>query len=600
MKIYLIAPLNERGSKTTFPLGIASISAALKAAGHEVKAVNLALCEDDTGEVLAEIRDFKPDFVGIGGLTPSFAQIRRVHAAMKHEHPNLPTVLGGGVLTSAAEIVFEDIKPDYGVIGEGEVTIVELAEQLENGRAPLDVNGLILRGVDGSLIRTQARTPLPDLNVLPMPDYEGLGYAKLREMGIYLEILGSRGCPYSCTFCYSPLGRRYRQRSLDHLFREIEHVVKTYDIKSLGITDELFAITPERVKEFCDRIAPLGVNWITQLRVDSVDEDTLRLMRDSGCVMISYGLESMHQDVLKSMNKKTTPAKIERTLELTYDAGMSSFGNFIFGDPAETPLTAEATMDWWFNNRKHLINLGSLQCWPGSKIYKDAVRNGIIANELEFIAEGCPDINLTSMPEHDYWKMLRRAHLYNNALLFPCRVLEVNPDGPGAWSLSTVCPHCTKEKTYNQITNHNVPFNRSTVRLWCECGRMFDLPVLVPLPEHPRELLDEVARLGRLAAAGDQDALGRLEALGSEHLRLANARYMAAKAHWAAGVVDKAYLFTAKGLIADPTFPGLHELMALVLTAMDEPGIARVFHEQASRLRDNQPPGWVSPLMADL
>lgn len=596
MRAYLIAPVNERGASTSFPIGIACVSAALKQAGHEVESINLGLCEDPVGSVLEDIRRFKPGMVGLGGLTPSFRQLRGVHQAIRQAFPGMVTVLGGGVLTSAVDIVFGAVEPDFGVIGEGELTMTELAACLDRGDDPMGVDGLIFRLPGGPLHRTPPRAPIHDLDTLPIPDYAGLKLQTLLDRGVFLEVLGSRGCPYSCTFCYSPLGRRYRQRSLDHLFSEIEHVVSQYGMKTMGITDELFASSPARVSEFCERIGPLGVSWITQLRVDSVDESTLRRMRKAGCTLISYGLESMHSDVLRSMNKKITPDKIEKTLELTYESGISVFGNFIFGDPAETKQTASHTIEWWFNNRKHLINLGSLICWPGSKIYNDAVERGIIADELAFIADGCPETNLTAMSDADYWKLLRRNHLYHNVLLYPGRALDVRPEGEDSWRLEMVCPHCGDERIYNGVGDNRIPFNRSTVRLGCVCGRQFDLPMLIPPANIPKEFMDEAERLAALAEAGDGEALQKLEELSDTHKRFALARWRTSRIHFKAGDMAKAYLYTAKALLADPTIPGFHAQMADILNAMGEPRPASVFQDQARLLQSCQPKGWINPV----
>lgn len=591
MRIFLIAPVNERGVSTTFPIGIACISAALKQAGHEVESINLALHADDIDAVDKAIRRFKPNLVGLGGLTPSFNQLRSVHEAIRIEFPTLPTVLGGGVLTSAVETVFGALRPDFGVIGEGEATMVELVACIGQGGDPALVDGLVYQEADGEIKRTAPRASLTDLNSLPIPDYEGLDLRSLLDAGVFLEILGSRGCPYSCTFCYSPLGRHYRQRSLDHLFREIEHVISRYGVRAMGINDELFAASPTRIREFCERIQPLGVSWMTQLRVDSVDREILLLMRKAGCQVICYGLESMHQDVLRSMNKKITPAQIEKTLELTYQAGMTSFGNFIFGDSAETRETADHTLDWWFANRKYLINLGSLVCWPGSKIYRQALERGVIRNELDFIADSCPETNVTTMADEEYWKMLRRNHLYHNVLLYPARVLDARPEGEDTWLLETVCPHCGKECDH-KVSSRSIPFHRSTARLGCTCGRQFDLPVLVPPPQFPAPLLEEVENVSILAHDGDQSALDRLEELANAHKRLAGARFIVSQIHLKAGNQEKAYLFTAKALMADPTIPLFHRQMADILETMGEPKPAAIFRDQGRLLESCQPKGW--------
>lgn len=590
MRVLLLAPRNERGVSLVFPLGIAYISSALRKAGHEVLSLNLALYNDDVQEVMRAIAAFQPALVGIGGMTFSFSQVKRILSAVKASHPGIITLLGGGVLTSAAAPVFKAIAPDFGIIGEGDETAPELVRCIENRGDPSEVNGIVFRGRDGELVFTPPRPVLASLDDLPLPDYEGLGFANLMKRGIILEILGSRGCPHACTFCYSPLGRKYRQRSLDHLFKEIEHVVTGYGVRQLGVADELFAANPERVRDFCRRIAPLGIKWHTQLRVDSVDEDTLREMGNAGCYMISYGLESMDERVLKSMNKKINPEQIERTLELTYSSGITSFGNFIFGDIAETQETADNTLNWWLDNRKHLINLGSLQCWPGSKVYKHALEKGIISDEIDFISRSCPEINVTTMTDEQYWKLLMRKTLYDRALLFLAKVTRAERNTDGTWSIDCICPHCGAGQSHKSVGKHNIPFNRHSVRLTCRCFRQYDLPIQIPTPEIPRPLLDEADRVYESATAGDRQAISELEALCDAHRDFASLRYRTAMLFWNEGDTGKAYKYCLKALLANPVSPPCHELMAQILDRQGEAKASSAFREQAKLLLDCMPP----------
>lgn len=590
MRVLLLAPRNERGVSLVFPLGIAYISSALRKAGHEVMSLNLALYNDDVQEVMHAITAFQPSLVGIGGMTFSFSQIKRILSAVKARHPEIITLLGGGVLTSAAVPVFKAIDPDFGIIGEGDETAPELVRCIENGDDPSKVSGIVFRGSDGGLVFTPPRPVLASLDDLPLPDYEGLGFANLMGQGIILEILGSRGCPHACTFCYSPLGRKYRQRSLDHLFQEIEHVAAQYGVERLGVADELFAATPERVREFCRRITPLGIKWHTQLRVDSVDEATLREMGEAGCCMISYGLESMDERVLKSMNKKIKPAQIARTLELTYSSGITSFGNFIFGDIAETQETADNTLNWWLDNRKHLINLGSLQCWPGSKVYGHALEKGVISDEIDFISRSCPEINITAMTDEQYWKLLMRKTLYDRALLFLAKVTRAELNADGTWSIDCICPHCGAEQSHLSVGEHNIPFNRHSVRLLCRCRRQFDLPIQIPKPDIPRDLSDEADRLHQLATDGDTEALAGLEAICDAHRDFESPRYRAAMLFWNRGDTDKAYKYCLKALLANPVSPPCHELMAHILDRQGETKAASAFREQAKLLLECMPP----------
>ncbi len=395
MKILLVSPRNGRLNQHRFPLGLAYVSAVLKQTGHEVHCHNNSLEPDNRQAFISQLKTVQPEAIGIGGLTPAYNDIQQLIALTGATVPGTPVILGGGILSSEPD-VFTTLGADIGLFGEGEETSIELFAALEQGENIAQVAGIMYRDTAGNVLRTPSRAPIKNLDAIPYPDYEGFNIQASLAAQSTIEIISSRGCPYNCTFCWSALGRgSFRTRSLDNLFGEIDMLRERYGITMLGVMDELFAIKPARVREFCRRIKTRKLTWYTQVRVDSIDAETLAMMKDAGCFYVFYGLESMDPTVLKSMNKKIVPQNTAKTLELTHHVKMNIFGNFIFGDPAETAESAKATFSWWLANRRYRINLGMIDCWPGTRIYHDALARGIIKDKIKFIRDGCPTINMT-------------------------------------------------------------------------------------------------------------------------------------------------------------------------------------------------------------
>lgn len=406
-KILLIAPRYNLTTKANynynFPLGLGYISAVLKKEGYDVDCFNMNHYSGTIEELINGLLDKKKyDFVCTGNnalgyaITKSIIDISRKHRS----HPRI--VLGGPIITSEPELIFEDLMPDFGVIGEGEKTIIELVDAVKDNKNLEKIKGIVFKK-NGKSVFTEPREPISDINSLPWPDFEGFEFEKqfqnLYPNYTYIynvfdyprvyPILGSRGCPFQCTFCYHY--SRYRKRTIDNIMEELKSAVKKHRINLILLYDECFSVNKERVYEFCKRIKELQkeisweLKWTVQLTVHNIDEEMLRIMKDAGCDSISYGFESFSSAVLKSMRKPITPQQIENAFNKTLKAGIGVQANFIFGDAAETKETAKETLDWWKKNCHGQVGLGFIQPYPGSEIYKHCVRKGIIKDKLDFI-----------------------------------------------------------------------------------------------------------------------------------------------------------------------------------------------------------------------
>ncbi len=345
------------GDGYSFPLGIAYVSSSLKKAGYNVTTLNLNHHKGEVLEIIKkEIKKKKIDVVATGGLSFQYNTIKSVIEAAKKAGKGIITIVGGGIITSDPKPAMKALEyANFGVIGEGEVTINELCYVLEHGGKLSKIAGIIYKSNNFYKI-TRPRGEIEDINALPWPDYKGFEiekYLKLSPPGISglneqntVFMLASRSCPYNCTFCFHTTGRKYRQRSLDSFFEDLNYLVTKYRINFLCLADELFSLNLERVKEFCQRIKKYKIQWWAQFRVDNITPQFLPFLKEGGCRVMSFGLESADNRILKSMRKNTTVEQIEKTLKLVYDAGISFEGAFIFGDIEETWETANNTSEY--------------------------------------------------------------------------------------------------------------------------------------------------------------------------------------------------------------------------------------------------------------
>ena len=374
------------------------------------------------------------DVVCTGGLSLDCHKIKEVIDISRKINPKVITVVGGGIISSDPEIAMRVLDADIGVIGEGERTMCELAHALDNGEPYSDVPGLIYRDANHALTKTTPRKEVDDLDSIPFPDFDGFNYGQWVDFFGGGVLLSERSCPFRCTFCFHPTGEKYRQRSLDNMFKELDYQVQHYHLKSIGLTSELFATTKERIFEFCNRVKKYNITWSCCLRVSDVDANLLQTMRKSGCSLVCYGLESADNSILKSMRKGITVEQIKRALDLSYEAGISTAdSNFIFGDINETAETVENTMKfWWQYNRKTHINLSLIQTYPGTYLYKYACQNGIITNKEQFLRDGCPIINvskLSSAEFHELTSLITELRMHPHVPAKWLQIKEIQENG---------------------------------------------------------------------------------------------------------------------------------------------------------------------------
>lgn len=445
-----------------FPIGIAYVSGALKASGRSVLALNLNYKEGTIFDILKKaIVENDIDVVAVGGLTTQYPQIKEIVDCAKKIKPNIITWVGGGIITSDPEAAMEAIETaDFGIIGEGEITICELAEALETSADLSGVDGIIYRK-DNTWITTNQRAEIMDLDTIPFPDYDGFEFGELfkkQALDLYgfankntATVTFGRSCPFNCTFCFHPSGSKYRQRSLDSVFSEIDMIIEKYPIQNLAITDELFSYKKEYLDEFCHRIKKYNLKFFVALRVDMVTREMLVLLKNSGCVSVGVGLESADNRILKSMRKHTTVEQIENTLSLCSEIGIIVSGGFIFGDLEETFETANNTINWRLAHPQYTIAMNWIMVFPGSHLYKVACERGLIKDKVQYIKDGCPYINVSKMTDKEYKEIAIKIDTLHVNSTMKLTDVEIELMKFGKATVKGKCPYCKQDSEFKNI-----------------------------------------------------------------------------------------------------------------------------------------------------
>ncbi len=481
MKILFVIP-----KYVVIPVGIGYVYTCIKQAGHSVDSF---IFEDNPDVLAARLMQKEPDFVAMGGLSIEYDKLKVISNTVKNY--DIKIIAGGGIITSEPELLSRALYVDYAVIGEGEETIIELLSCIENKGDLSLVDGIGYFNA-GEFIITKPRKPIENLDLLPLPNYEGIGFTRYLDSlkpsnQFYLDIfdypreypiLTSRSCPFLCTFCYHPIGNKYRQRSVDSIMNELETTIPKYHINMVSIYDELFSYNEQRIHEFCKRFKryartlPWEVRWACQMRVDGLNDSLLDEMRDAGCFMISYGFESYSPVVLESMKKYISPEQIHHAVHATLEKGLSMQANFIFGDRAETLQTAITTLDFW---KEHpCAGLFFIAMCPQSEMYQHAIEKGLIKDKLDYMATRMNRVlNVTNMSDADFLNLQTLVFEYSvkySPYAIPRKLTNS--------SIAFRCPHCKKITEYNNFTINypSIPWGiLATQRFYCrKCRRRFD------------------------------------------------------------------------------------------------------------------------------
>ena len=393
MNVVLCYPPVLPGQKPNYglqPLGILYIAAELRKNGIDVAIIDADIDGLTIKEMVERILESNPDLVGFSIMTSQLMSALEASTLLKKTRPSLPIVLGGAHISSTLEDTFSlTDRFDLAVYGEGEKTMVEIVQGMEKSSFPRcleGIRGVIYRNDNGVVVTAPPRPFIVDLDSLPRLDYDLVNIAKYRiptMVGRYvISMIITRGCPYHCTFCDAPktMGRKLRWRSVDKALDDIKFYHQKYGTQNFVFKDSTFTANRKWVMKFCNAIIESGIkiNWRCNARVDTVDEELIRLMKWAGCHIINFGVESGHSVILKNIRKEVNVAQVYYAHKLTRKYGIRTYSTFLVGSPGETDETMQTTIDFARRIRPSLAMFFVAIAYPGTVMYDEAVEEGMV------------------------------------------------------------------------------------------------------------------------------------------------------------------------------------------------------------------------------
>ncbi len=411
------------------PIGIMSLSAVLKRAGHECVMFDQANPDTPNDVIIEEINRQQPALVGLSFLsTTSYPYAKILARQIRATNPRVKLAFGGVFVSLNAPLVkLQCPEVNFVCRGDGEQLILELVERLED---PTDVASLTW-AKDGRVINNPNRTMERHLDQWPFPDRESLPLDFIESMPLdvpavlsmerFTTMQTSRGCPWPCVFCDIPIFNegKWRSRSPQHVVDEFKYL-QELGYGSVYFVDDHFLLQPKRIEAICQGLAENGITiqWGCEGRVDSVAQHLFPAMAKAHCRTIMFGVESGSQRVLDRLKKEQTLAEVETAVNNAKQAGIEIVhGFFVVGNPEETVEDMRATFNFASKLRLDTFGFNRLCVYRGTPLWQEYVKRGLVS-ELDdwYKYFKCSEIDPTCLPgaviNHERRAGLRRLFLY--------------------------------------------------------------------------------------------------------------------------------------------------------------------------------------------
>ena len=363
MKVLLIYPsyCSIYSSKTILPpLGLLSVASVLEKNNHKVVLLDTNTKGIDANNLGSKIKGFSPDVIGFSTTSLTIMETLKEAEVTREVYPDVPLVVGGPHATVWPEHVLSSPHVDFVVRGEGELTCLELVEQLEKERAYGKILGLSYRH-DGRIINNPSRPLISDLDTLPFPSFHLLEntnsyWAPRSRKKPLLTCITSRGCTHACNFCTvwlsSDKAACWRGYSSEYVIALFEYLINKFHACDLVIQDDSFTADMKRAEQICDGLIAHKLHekiiWqaFNGVRADRVSKSLLKKMKNAGCYHVAFGIESGNQDILNIAGKGESLETIRKAVTWSKEVGLETSASFILGMLGDNEHTMRDTINF--------------------------------------------------------------------------------------------------------------------------------------------------------------------------------------------------------------------------------------------------------------
>jgi len=376
-----------------YPISIMILAAYLRQFGIDVRIWDANAEVFSKERLLLELEKWSPDIVGLTAFTSTIKNAAHIAGLIKNHNPEIITIVGGTHPSALPERTMREFPEfDLLVFGEGEKTLRETVEAIGDLHLLSKVKGLCYRK-DGDVVMNEPRDLIQNLDEIPFPArdllprhlYRSTAYRNVQSQPSQVDaLITARGCMGKCTFCASRtvFYGRVRNRSVENVLKEINECKNKWGSDHIWLMDETFTASIKRLTAFCNEFKRLGLTWNCSGRVDLMNEEKIKLMAESGCLGIQFGVESGSQRMLNMMKKGITIDQIKRAFEWAHKYGIIADAPIILGaDPSETMADIKLSEKLIREIKPKTFAVSILMPFPGTEARKKMLEKGYIQDE---------------------------------------------------------------------------------------------------------------------------------------------------------------------------------------------------------------------------
>jgi len=396
------------------PLGLVCLATYLHEKA-EIPRKNILVLDNNYSKIEEELKAFSPSLIGFSAMTIDYEKVKEFARRIKTIH-NVPFIIGGVHISSLPQSL--DPTFDLGVLGEGEETLKEIVEYYSGQRKKNSIKGIVFWD-KGKVVIAPPRRPIKDLDELPIPDFKFVKKEYFRkeeipsisDFGIKGHLMSSRGCPYRCVFCStSRFWGSMRFHSPDYTALIVKRMIDDFDIDYLKIADDLFTISPQRVREVREAFEKYGIldkikGIECQPRANLITEELCEEMKKIKVTTLNFGFESGSDRMLKWLKQSSVSVKMnEDAIVMCKKYGFNVYGSLIYGSPGETIGDMKKTNDFIdFASREGATYLWNFVAtpFPATPFWNIALERGKVSDDMDFTKLGIHQLDNPLLLDED-------------------------------------------------------------------------------------------------------------------------------------------------------------------------------------------------------